>query len=276
MKKKKQFTKKPVLSAFLLAVILSGCLLGRLFIKNDPAYMDLANYDRRPGREFWFGTDAMGRDIFSMVWQGGGISLQIGFTAAALSLVIAIVFGAASALAPRWLDMLFMGFTDILLSIPGLLLTVMLQAVLGRANVWSISFVLGATGWMQAAKAVRVQVRQIRDSEYVAAAKCMGAGFLHILRKHLAPDVMPTVMFMAVMNVRTAIIAESTLSFMGLGLGLETISWGSLLSLSQQALLSSSWHLVLIPGLFLVITLLCITSLGDYLRGYMNRGKSSL
>ena len=99
-------------------------------------------------------------------------------------------------------------------------------------------------------------MRQIRNSEYVIAAKCSGAGFFHILRKHLTPNFLSSIMFMVVMNVRSAIVAESTLSFMGMGLPLEEISWGSMLSLADGALFSGSWWIIVIPGAFLVMTLL--------------------
>ena len=267
---------KPVASMAVLAVILAGCLLCDLFIPRDPAYMDLYNASRAPCREFWFGTDAMGRDIFSMIWHGGRITLFIGFFAAAVSTLIAIVVGAASGLAPKWLDELLMRLTEIFLSIPSLLLIVLIQAVLGSASVFSISLVIGLTSWTSIAKVVRAEVRQLRSSEYVVAARCMGAGFPRILRRHLAPNFLSSIMFMAVMNIRGAISAESTLSFMGIGLPLEVISWGSMLSLSENALSSGAWWIILIPGVFLVVTLLCVTNIGSYLRRQSNRKESNL
>ncbi|NBJ93096.1 ABC transporter permease [bacterium 1xD42-62] len=242
----------------------------------DPLYMDLANYSHRPDKEFWFGTDTMGRDLFSMLWYGGRISLLIGFLATAISTLTAIIFGAVSGLAPGWLDMLLMRFTEILLSVPNLLLVVLLQAVLGQVNVWSISFVIGITGWASIAKVVRTEVRQIRGSEYVIASKCMGAGFFHVLWNHLAPNFISAIMFMVVMNVRSAILSESTLSFMGIGLPLDIISWGSMLTLADQALLSGAWWMIVFPGVFLVATLVCITNLGSALKRGVGGSESNL
>lgn len=241
----------------------------------DPAYLDLKNYNVPPCQEFLFGTDTMGRDIFSMIWYGGRISLFIGITATLISTAVAVVFGAVSGCAPKWVDGLLMRLADILLSVPGLLVVIMIQVVLGQANVLSISVVIGITGWMSIAKVVRSEVRQIRDSEYVIAARCMGGGFFHVLWRHLTPNFIASIMFMAVMNIKSAIAAESTLSFMGIGLPVEVITWGSMLSLSEKALLSNSWWIILIPGTFLAVTLLCITSLGNYLRKSMNRGDSN-
>lgn len=272
----KWYQGKPLFSIVLLAVIAAGCLFCGLFIPKDPSYMDLAHYNTAPGREFWFGTDSMGRDIFSMIWYGGRISLFIGFASALLSTAIAIVFGTVSGLAPQWLDSLLMRFAEILLSVPGLLFIILIQAILGKANVLSISFVIGVTSWTGMAKIVRTEVRQLRSSEYVIASKCMGGGFFHILWRHLTPNFISSIMFMVVMNIRSAIAAESTLSFMGIGLPLEVISWGSMLSLSEKALFSSAWWVILIPGIFLVATLLCVTGIGNYLRKGANRGESNL
>ncbi len=267
---------KPVVSMAVLAVILFGCLLCGLFIPKDPTYMDLYNASVPPCREFWFGTDAMGRDIFSMIWYGGRISLTIGFLATAVSTVLAIAVGAVSGLAPRWLDELIMRLTEIFLSIPSLLLIVLVQAILGKANVLSLSLVIGVTSWTSIAKVVRTEVRQIRNSEYVVAARCMGAGFHRILWRHLTPNFISSIMFMVVMNIRSAIGAESTLSFMGIGLPLEVVSWGSMLSLAEKALSSGAWWIILIPGMFLVVTLLCVTNIGNYLRAQFNRKESNL
>ena len=168
----------------------------------DPTYLDLAHCSAAPCREFLFGTDTMGRDIFSMIWYGGRLSLFIG---------------------------------------------------------------VGST-----------VISPLRASEYVIAAKCMGGSFFHILRCHLAPNFFSSILFMVVMNVRSAIIAESTLSFMGLGLPIEVVTWGSMLSLAEKALMTDAWWILLIPGAFLVVTLLCITNLGDYLRSRTSRKESNL
>ena len=236
----------------------------------DPAYLDLAHRSTAPCREFLFGTDTMGRDIFSMIWYGGRLSLFIGVGSTVISTLLAILFGAVSGLAPKWLDALLMRLTEILLSVPNLLL------VIGTPSAWSIALVIGLTSWTSIAKVVRTEVRQLRASEYVIAAKCMGGSFFHILRCHLAPNFFSSILFMVVMNVRSAIIAESTLSFMGLGLPIEVVTWGSMLSLAEKALMTDAWWILLIPGAFLVVTLLCITTLGDYLRSRTGRKESNL
>ena len=242
----------------------------------DPTYMDLKNCNISPNKEFFFGTDTMGRDIFSMILYGGRISLFIGLISTVLSTTIAVIYGSFSGIAPEWMDELMMRFTEILLSIPSILLIIFLQALAGKNSVVAITVVIGFTSWMNIAKMVRTEVRQLRESEYLIAAKCMGGSFWHILCVHLLPNFVSSIMFMVVMNIRSAIIAESTLSFLGIGLPMEIISWGSMLSLSEKALMTNSWWIILIPGAFLVVTLLAITGLGDYLRKELNKKESYL
>ena len=243
---------KPIFSAAVLTLIVLGCLFCEVLLTHDPTFL--------------FGTDPMGRDIFSMIWYGGRISLTIGVLSTLLSTAIAILFGTVSGCAPDWLDRLLMRLTEILLSVPNLLLVVLLQAILGTANVLTLSLVIGLTSWASIAKVVRTEVRRLRSSEYVLASRCMGGGFFHVLRQHLAPNFFSSISFMVVMNIRSAITAESTLSFLGIGLPIEVVSWGSMLSLSEKALLTDAWWIIVIPGVFLVATLLCITELANAMR----------
>ena len=266
----------PTLSALVLLIIVMGCLLCDLFITQDPGRMEPTQLNLPPGPEHWFGTDTLGRDIWSILWFGGRKSLFIGVLATVISTAIAVFYGTISGLAGKALDSIMMRFTEILLSIPSLLLIIFLQAAIGQRNVVGISLIIGITGWMSIAKMVRVEVRKIRESEFVLISRMMGGGFFHVLRYHLAPNFISTIMFMVVMNIRSAIVAESTLSFLGIGLPVDIITWGSMLSLSENALLTGSWWIILIPGILLVITLLCITSLGEFLRGSQRRAHGNL
>ena len=275
-KKKKWYQGKPVVSVAILLLIVLGCVCAEWIMTKDPTYMDLLNYNKAPDREFLFGTDTMGRDIFSMIWYGGRISLIIGGLSTVISTLIAVIVGAFSGMAPAWLDEAIMRFTEIFLSVPSLLLIILLQAIMGKATMLSLSFVIGVTSWTSIAKVVRTEVRQIRNSEFVIASRCMGGGFFHILWKHLAPNFFSALMFMVIMNVRTAMMSEATLSFMGIGLPVEIITWGSMLSLAEKALMTGSWWIILIPGLFLVVTVLCLTNIGNACRQQANRRESNL
>ena len=149
--KKKYITcgkkKMPIVSAIILFAIVLGCVLADLICKKDPSYLDLMNYTKAPNAEFWFGTDTLGRDMFSCIWHGGRVSLLIGLASTALSTVIAIVYGAISGIAGEKVDTLLMRFTEIILSIPNLLLIIFLQAIMGKATIGSISVVIGLTSW---------------------------------------------------------------------------------------------------------------------------------
>ena len=267
---------KPVISILVLGLIVLGCLLWSAFSKTDAGYMDLSACNLAPSRSHLFGTDTMGRDIFAMIWSGGRLSLIIGVCSTLLSTFIAVFFGSLSGCAGERLGGLLTRVNEIFISIPNLLLIVLLQAILGQANAGSISVTIGLTSWASIAKIVRTEVRQLRHSEYVLAARAMGGGFFHVLMRHLFPNFFSAILFMVVMNLRGAIVAESTLSFLGLGLPLEAVSWGIMLSLSEKALLSGAWWVILIPGAFLIAVLLCVTNLGNYLRRQASRKESNL
>lgn len=273
---KRSFQKRPFISIIVLSFIVIGCLCAELFMKFDPTFMHLQHYSNPPNSTFYFGTDTMGRDIFSMIWYGGRISLYIGVLATFITAAIATVYGTISGIASSWVDQLMMRFVELLLSLPTILLIVFIQALLGMQTPTAIAIVIGTTSWMTMAKMVRTEVRQMRDCEYVLASKVLGGRFFHLLRKHYFPHFFATIMFMIVMNINSAIIAESTLSFLGIGLPVDIISWGSMLSLAQKALLTEAWWIIVIPGLFLITTLVCITNIGHYLRNELSKKQSYL
>lgn len=274
--KKKRLYKPPILSIIILVLIVIGCLGAELFGTHAPSYMYLNHISNAPNSHFFFGTDHLGRDIFTMIWYGGRISLFIGIIATAISTIIAIVYGTISGTIVSWIDNAMIRLVEILLSLPNILMIIFVQAIMGKQTVMSITLTIGITSWMSMAKIIRTEVRQIRNSDYVMASKSMGGSFFYILRKHLAPNFIASIMFMIVMNISHAIVAESTLSFLGLGLPTDIISWGSLLSLAPNALLTKEWWTILIPGLFLIVTLLCITNIGDYIRSEVNKKQSNI
>lgn len=266
----------PRLASAVLLIIILGCIFCGFFTGDDPYRMELTQINQAPSTEHLFGTDTLGRDIFTLIWYGGRRSLFIGAFATLISTAIAVIYGSISGLAGKTVDSIMMRFSEIMLSIPSLLLIIFMQAVIGQRNVVGISIIIGITGWMSVAKMVRTEVRKIRDSEYVLISRMMGGSFMHILVKHLAPNFISTIMFMVVMNIRSAIVAESTLSFLGIGLPVEIITWGSMLSLSEKALLTGSWWIILIPGVFLIVTLLCVTAIGNYIRGNKSSSHGNL
>lgn len=263
-------------SIVVLSLIVIGCLLAPVMANHDPHDFYLQNLNQSPDGEFYFGTDSLGRDIYSIIWYGGRLSLAIGLLAAAISSVIGIVYGCVSGTAPMWLDHVLMRWAELLCSIPALLLQLLLIACVEDVGVISMAVVIGVTTWMNLARIVRSEVRQIRESEYVLASKTMGGGFFHVLWYHLLPNFISPILFMIVSSVGTAMTTEATLSFLGIGLPTEEISLGTMLSLSTRALLTNSWWVIIIPGVFLVVTLVCITHIGHHLRREINRGCSNL
>ncbi|KPI56696.1 peptide ABC transporter permease [Clostridioides difficile] len=272
----KKIRELPYISIFILSIIVIGSVFSSFIMTHEPTYMNLTSSNLAPNKTFLFGTDSMGRDIYSMIWYGGKISLFIGLFSTVISTVIGIVYGSISGFASELVDDAMMRFTEIILSIPSILIIIFVQAILGNSNPISMSIVIGITSWMNISKIVRTEVRQIRNSEYILAARSMGGGFFYILKQHLLPNFVASIMFMVVTNIGAAIGTESTLSFLGIGLPIEIVSWGSMLSLSEEALLSNRWWIILIPGIFLVTTLVCITNIGNYIRKNNNKKSSNL
>ena len=180
----------PSVSFAILGMIVLGCLLANVIATKDPSYMDLMNYTKAPNREFLFGTDNLGRDIFSCIWYGGRISLSVGVIATVISTVLAILYGSVSGLASDMVDTIMMRGAEIVLTIPSILLVIFIQAVLGEPTTLSIAFVIGITSWCSIAKVVRTEVRQLRKSEYIVASKCMGGSFFPIFSSGISDRIL--------------------------------------------------------------------------------------
>ena len=276
LRKQPRRRKFPCAALMLLLLIVAGCTFAAWLTPYEVSVMDGQAISLAPCLAHPLGTDSLGRDLLAMILYGGRLSLYIGLLSALLSSLLALVYGAISGLAPSALDALLMRFCELLMSLPSLILVLFLQAVWGKPTPTSIAVVLALTSWMILAKLVRSEVRRIRESDYILSAKIMGADFTYLLQKHLLPNLISPAMFMVVSSFGQAIIAETTLSFLGLGLPVSQVSWGSLLSLSKNALLSNQWWMILLPGLVLVTTLVCITELGEYARARNNRLQSNL
>ena len=267
---------KPFISIILLVFIVGGCLFAEQLYNHDPSDFYLQNLNQVPGKEFYFGTDSLGRDIYSMIWYGGRASILIGLLSTVIITVIGITYGCVSGMCSEAIDAVMMRVAELLNSIPSLLLVLLFVSVTGEQNIVKISLVIGVTGWFGLARIVRSEVRQIRSSDYVLAARCMGSSFGHVMKKHLIPNFVSAIMFVVVSSISTSMSMESTLSFLGLGLPVDVVSWGSMLSLANKALLLNTWWVIIIPGLFLITTLICITNIGNYFRKETNKKPSNL
>lgn len=267
--------RRPPRGALFLAAIALGCLFAGMLSGCEPGKFYLDHLNEAPNRIFYFGTDALGRDLFSTLWQGGRISLTVGMVAMAVETALGVAYGCVSGVFER-ADAYLMRAAELLSSVPRLLLLLFLLSAQGEQTPVSIALAIGATGWMNLARVVRGEVRRIRRSDYVQAARCMGADLFYIARRHLLPNLLPNVSFMIVSGFGAAVAMESTLSFLGLGLPLDIPSWGSMLSLANRALLTGAWWVVVFPGALLTATLLSIMELGEALRGKAERRCSYL
>lgn len=267
---------KPIASLIVFACIALGCIFAFLIANHDPAGFYLKNLNQPPNPEFYFGTDSLGRDIFSMIWYGGRVSLIVGLLGAAITAIIGTVYGSLSGTAGEKADSVLMRITEMSGSIPGILLILVITAVFNSNNVITLSVVIGITAWFGLARIVRSEVRQIRNSDYVLYARSIGGRFLYIFKQHLVPNFIAAIMFAVVSSVGTAITMESTLSFLGLGLPVDVISWGSMLSLANKALVMNTWWVIIFPGVFLITTLVCITNTANFYRKEINKMPSNL
>ena len=217
-----------------------------------------------PSWEFWFGTDELGRDMFTRVWWGARISLFVGLTATFIDVVIGVIYGAAAGWFGGKVDEAMMRAADILYSIPYLLVVILFMVVISPGLV-SILLALTFTGWIAMARMVRGQILQLKELDYAQAARALGASSTRILFRHLLPNAMGPIITTMTFTVPTAIFAEAFLSFLGLGVQAPIASWGTMASDGLAALTYYPWRLFF-PAFFICLTMLAFNLVGDGLR----------
>jgi dipeptide transport system permease protein len=226
---------------------------------------DFPRKNLRPNAEHWFGTDTSGRDLFTRAWYGARISLFIGIMAATIDFVIGIIYGGVSAIRGGRVDNFMMRLAEVLFSIPYLLMVILMMIVLER-GIWPIIIAMTITGWIPMARLVRGQVLQLKELDYVHAANAMGAPTSWKLRKHMVPNTMGPILVNITLTVPTAIFAEATLSFLGLGIPAPQASWGTMASDSLSSILVGNFYQLAIPALLISITMFAFNVFGDGLR----------
>lgn len=217
-----------------------------------------------PSRAHWLGTDALGRDLFVRVTYAGRFSLVIGICVALLSSVVGALYGLVAGYAGGAIDAVLMRFCDLLLSIPSLPLLLVLSKFFGGSPIGIVA-VLSAFGWMPIARIVRGNVLSLRSREFVEAALVLGVPTRRILLKHVLPNTLAPVIVFATLSASQAILAEASLSYLGMGVQPPVPTWGNLLMGAQQYLLSAPW-LAVSPGCLILLTVLSLNLLGDGLR----------
>jgi peptide/nickel transport system permease protein len=236
----------------------------------------LNHLNEPPSDEFYFGTDSLGRDLFSIIWYGGRTSLMVGMLGMALVTLIGVSYGCINGMVNSRGDLLMQRILEVFHSIPTLLLALLILGVWGKQSILTLTVVIAITSWFALARIVRSEVRQIRNNEYVLAAKAMGSDFPHLVRIHLIPNIIPAIMFVVISSISGCITMEATLSFLGIGLPLDILSWGSILSLANRALLTNTWWVIIFPGIFLIATLTCISSIANAFRRDTNKKPNRL
>lgn len=256
---------------FGLAIVLFmslAALLAPLLAPYPPNLEHLDHILEPPSAEFWLGTDRLGRDILSRLLFGGRISLWVGFVAVGISITIGVFLGLASGYFRGWVDEAIMRLVDIMLCFPSFFLILAVIAFLEPSLV-NIMIVIGLTSWMGCARLVRAETLSLRERDFISAAKINGVSAFKILLRHVLPNAMAPVLITATLGIAGAILIESGLSFLGLGVQPPTASWGNMLMDGKIAIEIAPW-LSIYPGLAILVTVLGYNLLGESMRDILD------
>ena len=234
------------------------------FYNHDPGAIDIAQRLLAPGWGHPLGTDDLGRDVLARILYGARISLLVGFVAVGIATLIGIFVGAIAGFYGRWVDALLMRFVDIMLCFPTFFLILAVIAFL-EPSIWNIMIIIGLTGWMGVARLVRAEFLSLRGRDFVVAAQSIGVSDQRLIFRHILPNALSPVIVSATLGVAGAILTESALSFLGIGVQPPTPSWGNMLIAGKQTL-GSAWWLSVFPGMAILLTVLGYNLLGEGLR----------
>ncbi|MFN0118142.1 MAG: ABC transporter permease [Elusimicrobiota bacterium] len=263
---KKIFENKLVLFGITIIIFLILlAFLSPVISPHDPYQQDLLVRLQGPSLNHLMGTDELGRDVFSRMLMGIRVSLLIGILASFISIVIGTLVGLISGYAGKWWDTFFMRLVDVMLCFPTLFLILMILAVFEKPSIYLIVGIIAFTAWAGLARMVRAEVLSVKEREYMLVAKGLGLSNARILFIHLLPNVISPILVAATLTVGSAILMESGLSFLGLGVQPPDPSWGNILT-SGKDFIHSAWWLSLFPGLAILITVLGFNLLGEGLR----------
>lgn len=258
---------EPIAAAGMLwiALALAACWLAPFFLHSNAYATDVAHAYAQPGGAHWLGTDGLGRDELARLLIGGRITLSVGIVAALVAMLVGTLYGALSGYYGGWLDSTMMRIVDVFLSVPTLFLLLFLAALF-NGSVLTLMLVIGFTAWLGPSRLVRGEVLTLKERLYVEAARSLGAGDRRIIFRHVVPNAMGTIITTTTFMVATAMLAETALSYLGIGIRLPVPSWGNLLSSAQSDLFARAYWLILPPGLAILITVCAFNFVGDWLR----------
>jgi peptide/nickel transport system permease protein len=267
--------KWPVLALFILLVAVTLAAFGPWLAPMDPNRQNIIMRLAPPladgpnGQIFLMGSDALGRDVFSRLLYGARVSLLVGIAAIAVGGTIGVTAGLVSGYFGGWIDDVIMRLGDIQLAFPFILLAIMFLVVLGPGML-NLILVLGIGQWVTYARIVRAQTLSLREKEFVEAARALGDGTPAIIFRTILPNIVAALTVIASFNVASVILAEASLSFLGLGVPPEVPTWGSMLAQSRDQLIANKWWLAIYPGLAIVLTVLSFNIMGDWLRDFLD------
>ena len=251
------------------ALVILAAIFAPFVATHDPLIQNIEMRYLRPSAENWFGTDGLGRDVFSRVVFGARISLQVGITVVVVSSVFGVVIGAVAGFFGGFVDKILSGYLfNVFIAFPGLLLAIALVAFLG-AGQGKLIAALCIIGWVGYARVMRGQVLKVREYDYVLAARALGAGNLRIMFTHILPNSVQPLIVQASLGMAGAVLSEASLSFLGLGIPPPAPSWGTMIEEARQ-FYSSTPHVLFFPGAAIALTVLAFNFIGDGLREYLD------
>ncbi|MFS1519231.1 ABC transporter permease [Bacillus sp. SCS-151] len=258
--------KPAMISLFFLIVITFMAFAGPYMNEHDADYQNYDSIKMEPTMEndYWFGTDTLGRDMWTRTWEGAKISLLIGVVAATLDVIFGVVYGAIAGYFGGRIDFIMMRFIEIIVSIPNIIFTILLLMVIER-GILAIIIAIALTGWVGMARLIRGQVMSLKSREYVLAARSLGTKPMKLIRVHLIPNMVGPMMVNMSFTIPAAIFAEAVLSFIGLGVPLPDASLGSLVNDGRKLLLLEP-HLLFFPATIITLIILSFSIFGDGLR----------
>lgn len=257
-----------LLGALIVGLMSIGAIFAPWIAPFDPNFINVNTLLEPPSTTHLMGTDALGRDVFSRILYGGRVSLWVGFVAVGIATSIGLVLGLVSGYFGRIVDEIIMRGVDVMLCFPSFFLILAVIAFL-EPSLTNIMVVIGLTGWMGVARLVRAETLTIRERDYVLAARAAGAGPVRIIFRHILPNALAPVLVSATLGVAGAILTESSLSFLGLGVQPPDASWGNML-LDGKEVLGIAWWLSVFPGLAILFTVLGYNLLGESLRDLLD------
>lgn len=253
-----------IVGFIIIAIVLLLALLAPVIAPYDPDDINVKAILLAPSAEHWMGTDGLGRDVLSRMLHGGRISLLVGLVAVGISTAIGILLGAIAGYYRGWVDTFIMRLVDVMLSIPSFFLILAVIAFL-TPSIINIMIVIGLTSWMGVTRLVRAEFLSLSDREFVMASRTLGANDARLIFKHLLPNSLTPIIVSSVLGIASAVLMESGLSFLGLGVQAPQASWGNILTDGKEYI-QFAWWLSLFPGLAILLTVLGYNLLGEGLR----------